>query len=180
MDRPPPLSGVGPPPPPGWRPYPPPSPTNSSSNNSSRAPDQRLRVPFLVERALPSLGHHHLLMIISGLGALLFCPSPCVSTMSSVGLIFTNLGFLLAGCVSSNSLSRLVYIAQWTSNVHNLQVRVGYFGVCARSTGEFFCSSSISTLQMVHELQNDSLSTLVIADRYRNDVIYPGLLYVIY
>jgi hypothetical protein len=103
-------------------------------------------------------------------------------------------GLLLAGCTSSNSLTRLIYVASWTyqpiaqanspSGVLNstaltgvnLHVRVGYFGICAQSTGKFFCSSSISTLQLVQELREDPLSILSIADRYRNDVIYPGLL----
>lgn len=76
--------------------------------------------------------------------------------------------------MESNFTSQLREAAQGTA----LEIRVGFFGLCARRVGQeiWTCGSSRSSLvQALSPSVPDDLNLLGIAEHFRTEVIFPGL-----
>lgn len=61
----------------------------------------------------------------------------------------------------------------------SLSVRIGYFGLCARSSEveQWVCTSGGRSLESIFAGSNtDPLGIIHIGDRFKEDVIFPGLL----
>jgi len=105
--------------------------------------------------------------------------------------------FLLAGCTSANSVLRGIYVISLSYNTTRdegaprttqellnattlssaqLDVRVGYFGVCAKANRDWICQHSFGSFEMSKLFPGDPLSILALGLRYKNDVLFPELL----
>lgn len=76
--------------------------------------------------------------------------------------------------VESNFTSQLREAARGTS----LEIRVGFFGLCARRVGQEIWTCSSSRASLAEDLGPsvpDDLNLLGIAEHFRTEVIFPGL-----
>ena len=61
----------------------------------------------------------------------------------------------------------------------SLSVRTGYFGICARSSEveQWVCTSSGRSLESIFvDSDADPLGVINIGDRFKDEVIFPGLM----
>ncbi|QIX00220.1 hypothetical protein AMS68_005737 [Peltaster fructicola] len=136
-----------------------------------------------IQRLIPFLGYHHVLMILIALAIIL-------------------LSLLLAGCSSSSPLIPTIYLITMyysmytptydpaqvdpgvTAAIANivgqaqLEVRVGYFGLCVNSAGSFLCSNNATALAQQLSVDKDPLNLIWIASRFKDAVVFPYLLIV--
>lgn len=60
-----------------------------------------------------------------------------------------------------------------------LEVRVGYFGLCITPDGtDYLCSNNATLLAQQISIDQDPLNLIYIADTFKNDVVFPYLMYV--
>ena len=115
----------------------------------------------------------------------------------------TILALLLAGCSSSSPqmpsifLISLYYqrydpvfnlaqvdpgVVQATANIAGgaeMEVRVGYFGICVSpSGGAYICNSNATALAEVVTVDQDPLNLIWVASTFKDAVVFPYLLYV--
>ncbi|KAB8260219.1 Ca2+ regulator and membrane fusion protein Fig1-domain-containing protein [Aspergillus pseudonomiae] len=135
-------------------------------------------------RFIPMIGYHHVLMIIIAVTIIL-------------------LSLLLAGCSSSSPqmpsifLISLYYqrydpifnlaqvdpgVVQATANIvggAEMEVRVGYFGICVSpSGGAYICNSNATALAEVVTVDQDPLNLIWVASTFKDAVVFPYLLIV--
>ncbi|KAH9826382.1 membrane fusion mating protein FIG1 [Teratosphaeria destructans] len=137
-----------------------------------------------IQRLIPFLGYHHVLMILIAIAIIL-------------------LSFLLAGCSSSSPLIPGIFLISFyyqgytptysstqvdpgvTAAIANivgraqLEVRVGYFGICVNPDGgSFLCSNNATLLAEQVSVDQDPLNLIWVADTFKNDVVFPYLLII--
>ncbi|KAK3677219.1 hypothetical protein LTR78_002757 [Recurvomyces mirabilis] len=137
-----------------------------------------------IQRLIPFLGYHHVLMILIAIAIIL-------------------LSLLLAGCSSSSPLIPGIFLISFyyqhytptydptqvdpgvTAAIANivgqaqLEVRVGYFGVCVNPDGgAFLCSNNVTLLAEQVSVDQDPLNLLWVAETFKNQVVFPYLLIV--
>lgn len=62
----------------------------------------------------------------------------------------------------------------------NLEVRIGYFGMCVRQCGIFWvCSAGSNGLREEIGPENDALDLIRTAAHFRDDVVFSGLLFMV-
>ncbi|KAJ5692477.1 hypothetical protein N7462_001900 [Penicillium macrosclerotiorum] len=135
-------------------------------------------------RFIPMIGYHHVLMIIIAVSIIL-------------------LSLLLAGCSSSSPQipdiflismyyeryepvldSSQVYpdVVTAMSNIvrsAELEVRVGYFGICVQPDGgSFICNANATALAEIVTVDADPLNLIWIASTFKDAVVFPYLLIV--
>ncbi|KAF3387323.1 hypothetical protein F1880_001416 [Penicillium rolfsii] len=154
-------------------------------------------------KAMSWIGYHHILMVFTIIA-------------------ITLLSVLLAGCTSSNSLSNVyllslqykatsspiatvpgqvstaisqaVHNLSQSGNSTNLEVRVGYMGLCVtqRDTGRI-CSSSARVLanliraekvfikneNVTSEMTPDPLNLIMIANEFKEKIVFDGLIFIV-
>ncbi|WPG97796.1 Hypothetical protein R9X50_00057700 [Acrodontium crateriforme] len=145
-------------------------------------PNVRLAVG--IQRLIPFLGYHHVLMILIALAIIL-------------------LSLLLAGCSSSSPLVPSIFLISFfyqtytptynptqvdpgvTAAIANivgqahLEVRVGYFGICVGNDGgDFLCSNNATLLAEQVSVDQDPLNLIWIAETFKNAVVFPYLIIV--
>jgi hypothetical protein len=110
------------------------------------------------------------------------------------------LSLLLAGCSSSSPLIPGIfllslYYQNWTptydpaqnnpqvfSQVANivgnaqLEVRVGYFGICVSNGGDWLCSNNATALASSYTMDADPLNLIWVAKTFKDAVVFPYLL----
>lgn len=143
-------------------------------------------LPFAVsmQRLIPFLGYHHVLMILIAIAIIL-------------------LSLLLAGCSSTSPLIPGIFlISLWyesytptysteqvdpavTAAIANivgraqLAVRVGYFGICTnRDAGAWICSNNATALVDGISVDQDPLNLVWVASTFKDAVVFPYLLIV--
>jgi hypothetical protein len=58
-----------------------------------------------------------------------------------------------------------------------LEVRVGYFGICiSPNGGSFLCSNNASALAEQVSVDNDPLNLIWVANTFQNDIVFPYLM----
>ncbi|KAK5173090.1 uncharacterized protein LTR77_003212 [Saxophila tyrrhenica] len=137
-----------------------------------------------IQRLIPFLGYHHVLMILIAIAIIL-------------------LSLLLAGCSSSSPLIPGIFIISFyyqmytpvydptqvdpgvTAAIANLvgdaqlEVRVGYFGVCVNPDGgSFLCSNNVTLLAEQISIDEDPLNLIWVAETFKDSVVFPYLLIV--
>ncbi|KAF7591154.1 hypothetical protein BBP40_001928 [Aspergillus hancockii] len=135
-------------------------------------------------RFIPMIGYHHVLMIIIAVAIIL-------------------LSLLLAGCSSSSPqipdifLISLYYqrydpvfnlaqvdpgVVQATANIvggAEMEVRVGYFGICVSpSGGAYICNSNATALAEIVTVDQDPLNLIWVASTFKDAVVFPYLMIV--
>ncbi|MCJ1294285.1 hypothetical protein MMC32_006965 [Xylographa parallela] len=143
-----------------------------------------LRFSLGMQRLVPFLGYHHVLMILIAIAIVL-------------------LSLLLAGCSSSSpGIPNIFLISLYyqsdpptfdpaqvdpgvTTAIANivgqaiLEVRVGYFGICVNADGgSFLCSNNASALAEQVSVDQDPLNLIWIASTFKDSIIFPYLIIV--
>ena len=57
-----------------------------------------------------------------------------------------------------------------------LEVRVGYFGICVNPGGSFLCSNNATSLAAQTSIDQDPLNLIWVAETFKNSVVFPYLL----
>ncbi|CAF9917678.1 MAG: hypothetical protein GOMPHAMPRED_001348 [Gomphillus americanus] len=137
-----------------------------------------------LQRIVPFLGYHHILMILIALAVIL-------------------LSLLLAGCSSSSPLIPSIFLISLyyqmdppvydpaqvdpgvTSAIANIvgqamtEVRVGYFGICINPNGgSFLCSNNASALAAQVTVDQDPLNLIWVASTFKDNIVFPYLIIV--
>ncbi|KAK3075593.1 hypothetical protein LTR53_000931 [Teratosphaeriaceae sp. CCFEE 6253] len=137
-----------------------------------------------IQRLIPFLGYHHVLMILIAIAIIL-------------------LSLLLAGCSSSSPLIPGIFLISFyyqmytptydptqvdpgvTAAIANivgqaqLEVRVGYFGICVNPDGgDFLCSNNATLLAEQVSVDQDPLNLIWVAETFKDQVVFPYLLIV--
>jgi hypothetical protein len=110
------------------------------------------------------------------------------------------IALLLAGCSSSSPLIPGIFLINFyyddytpnydptqvdpgvTAAIANivgqaaLEVRVGYFGLCANTDGAFLCSNNATALAERINIDQDPLNLIWVATTFKNAVVFPYLL----
>lgn len=100
--------------------------------------------------------------------------NPGTSSLNNIFILSLSPGIVEETEMQSNFTSQLREAALGTS----LEIRVGFFGLCARRIGQeiWTCSSSRSSLaEALGPSVADDLNLLGIAEHFRSEVIFPGL-----
>lgn len=111
-----------------------------------------------------------------------------------------SIALLLAGCSSSSPLIPGIFLINFyyddyapnydptqvdpsvTAAIANivgqaaLEVRVGYFGLCANTDGAFLCSNNATALAERINIDQDPLNLIWVATTFKNAVVFPYLL----
>ncbi|KAM3417786.1 hypothetical protein BST61_g6014 [Cercospora zeina] len=138
-----------------------------------------------IQRLIPFLGYHHVLMILIAIAIVL-------------------LSLLLAGCSSSSPAIPSIFLITFyyqsyaptydptqvnpavTNAIANLvgnaglEVRVGYFGICVNqdSGDSYLCSNNATLLAEQISIDQDPLNLIWIANTFKNSVVFPYLLII--
>ncbi|KAI9723689.1 MAG: hypothetical protein M1812_000989 [Candelaria pacifica] len=143
-----------------------------------------MRFAIGIQRLIPFLGYHHVLMILIAVAIIL-------------------LSLLLAGCSSSSPLIPNIFLislyyqhytptydpAQVDPGVSSaianivgraqLEVRVGYFGICVNPDGgAFLCSNNASSLASQVSVDQDPLNLIWVANTFKDSIVFPYLIIV--
>ncbi|KAI9707099.1 MAG: hypothetical protein M1836_000059 [Candelina mexicana] len=143
-----------------------------------------MRFAVGIQRLIPFLGYHHVLMILIAIAIIL-------------------LSLLLAGCSSSSPLIPNIFLislyyqhytptydsAQVDPGVSaaianivgraQLEVRVGYFGICVNPDGgAFLCSNNASSLASQVSVDQDPLNLIWVANTFKDSIVFPYLIIV--
>ncbi|KAI9822283.1 MAG: hypothetical protein M1827_000001 [Pycnora praestabilis] len=136
------------------------------------------------QRLVPFLGYHHVLMILIAVAIIL-------------------LSLLLAGCSSSSPAIPNIYlislyyqsypptfdpsqvdpgVSAAIANIvgrAQLEVRVGYFGICINPDGgAFLCSNNASSLASQVSVDQDPLNLIWVANTFKDNIVFPYLIIV--
>ncbi|MDI1485074.1 MAG: hypothetical protein OHK93_000208 [Ramalina farinacea] len=143
-----------------------------------------MRFSLGLGRFIPFLGYHHVLMILIAIAIIL-------------------LSLLLAGCSSSSPLIPGIFLISLyyqsyppvfdpaqvdpgvTTAIANivgqaqLEVRVGYFGICINPDGgAFLCSNNASSLATQVSVDQDPLNLIWVASTFKDSIVFPYLIIV--
>ncbi|KAF2176391.1 membrane fusion mating protein FIG1 [Zopfia rhizophila CBS 207.26] len=143
-----------------------------------------LRFAVSMQRLIPFLGYHHVLMILIAIAIIL-------------------LSLLLAGCSSTSPLIPGIFLISMyyqhytptydtaqvdpsiTAAIANivgqaqLAVRVGYFGICINPDGgSYLCSNNATALAEQVSVDQDPLNLIWVASTFKDAIVFPYLLIV--
>jgi hypothetical protein len=57
-----------------------------------------------------------------------------------------------------------------------MEVRVGYFGICASNGGDWLCSNNATALAANINSDQDPLNLIWVASTFKNAIVFPYLL----
>ncbi|KAF2835884.1 membrane fusion mating protein FIG1 [Patellaria atrata CBS 101060] len=143
-----------------------------------------LRFAVSIQRWVPWLGYHHILMILIAIAIIL-------------------LSLLLAGCSSSSPLIPGIFLISMyyqnyvptystaqvdpgvTAAIANIvggaqmEVRVGYFGICVNNEGGgWLCSNNATALAESQSIDQDPLNLIWVASTFKDSIVFPYLIIV--
>ncbi|KAL5000180.1 Ca2+ regulator and membrane fusion protein Fig1-domain-containing protein [Aspergillus recurvatus] len=135
-------------------------------------------------RFITMIGYHHVLMII-------------------IAVIIILLSLLLAGCSSSSPQIPTIFLISMyyerydpvfnlaqvdpgvvtaTANIvggAQLEVRVGYFGICVQPDGgSYICNNNATALAEILTLDQDPLNLVWVASTFKDAVVFPYLIII--
>lgn len=149
------------------------------------------------------IGYHHVLMIIIAVAIILLCKLTFPGWIPRVSLECNSqcAALLLAGCSSSSPqipdifLISMYYekyqplfdksqvdpgVVTAMSNIvgaAELEVRVGYFGICVQPDGgSFICNANATALAEIVTVDQDPLNLIWVASTFKDAVVFPYLL----
>ncbi|EPS26803.1 hypothetical protein POX_g08899 [Penicillium oxalicum] len=137
-----------------------------------------------IARFIPMVGYHHVLMILIAIAIILLSLllAGCSSSSPQIPDIFLismyyekydpvlNLAQVYPGVVQP--LSNIVRSAE-------LEVRVGYFGICIQpDKGSFICNANATALAEIVNVDADPLNLIWVASTFKDAVVFPYLLIV--
>ncbi|KAL6721143.1 hypothetical protein ACLMJK_000243 [Lecanora helva] len=143
-----------------------------------------MRFAVGLQRFIPLVGYHHVLMLLIAIAIIL-------------------LSLLLAGCSSSSPLIPGIFLISLyyksyppnfapsqvdpgvTTAIANivgraqLEVRVGYFGICINPDGgAFLCSNNATSLATQVSVDQDPLNLIWVASTFKDSIVFPYLIIV--
>lgn len=142
-------------------------------------------------------------MILIAIAIILLCRFPGESPPRLLVTTDFNLALLLAGCSSSSPLIPNIFLISLyyksyppsfdpsqvdpgvTTAIANivgqaqLEVRVGYFGICINPDGgSFLCSNNASSLATQVSVDQDPLNLIWVANTFKDNIVFPYLMWV--
>ncbi|KAF2769109.1 membrane fusion mating protein FIG1 [Teratosphaeria nubilosa] len=137
-----------------------------------------------IQRLIPFLGYHHVLMILIAIAIILlsFLLAGCSSSSPLIPGIFL-ISFYYQGYTPTYSSTQVdPGVAAAIANIvgrAQLEVRVGYFGICVNPDGgSFLCSNNATLLAEQVSVDQDPLNLIWVAETFKNDVVFPYLLII--
>lgn len=131
---------------------------------------------------IPFLGFHHVLMIGQAIVIILISIllAGCSSYSSMTNIYLFGLSYANSTSEGFNEVTRnLAETLSTYKGASQLEVRAGYFGLCVRQNGVlWFCSSDANGLALQIGLRNDPLNLIGAASKFREEVIFSGLLFM--
>jgi len=153
-------------------------------------------------RFFPVIGYHHVLMILIAVAIVLLCKSLTIAALQFI-IANTSSALLLAGCSSTSPLIPGIYlislyylpyppvfsptqvdpgvstaIANIVGNA-NLNVRVGYFGICIQcGGGAYMCNQNSTALADLVTVDEDPLNLIWVASTFKNAIVFPYLIII--
>ena len=147
------------------------------------------------------LGYHHVLMVLIAIAIILLCMF--ILDYSIFNMLTSLLALLLAGCSSSSPLIPDIFLISLyyqsyppnfapsqvdpgvTTAIANivgraqLEVRVGYFGICINPDGgSFLCSNNATSLATQVSVDQDPLNLIWVASTFKDSIVFPYLMLV--
>ncbi|KAL4779408.1 Ca2+ regulator and membrane fusion protein Fig1-domain-containing protein [Aspergillus varians] len=135
-------------------------------------------------RFIPMIGYHHVLMIIIAVVVILLSlllagcssSSPQIPTIFLISMYYErydpvfNLAQVQPGVASA--MANIVGGAQ-------LEVRVGYFGICVQPDGgSYICNNNATALAEILTLDQDPLNLVWVAATFKDAVVFPYLIII--
>ncbi|EAS34499.3 uncharacterized protein CIMG_05523 [Coccidioides immitis RS] len=143
-----------------------------------------LRFVTGARRFITQIGYHHILMIFIALAIILLSlllagcssSSPQIPTIFLISLFYEHYPPIESTAQSAPSvtadIANIVRGAQ-------LEVRVGYFGICVqRGGGSFICNANATALAGILPAEDDPLNLVWVASTFKDAVVFPYLIIV--
>lgn len=156
---------------------------------------------------VPFIGFHHILMVLLGLAIIFYSKSYLIGILRQGDVLMLS-GLVLSGC-SSNATSIInIYLISLSyqktpastsdnsslvnptltstfgalTNNTLLEVRAGYFGICVKGGNDqalWLCGSDTAKIARQFQPQQDPLNLIWVATRYKNGIVFSGLMYLL-
>ncbi|PSN65956.1 hypothetical protein BS50DRAFT_554048 [Corynespora cassiicola Philippines] len=141
-----------------------------------------MRFTIPVSRFIPFLSYHHSLIAvtITAIVLLSIMLGGCSSYSALTNVFILGLYYVNSTVSDSNPIERNISdTLRSLKGSSQLEVRVGYFGVCVRQRGiVWLCSSDSSGLAEQIGPENDQLNLIGLALKFQNDVLFSGTLFM--
>ncbi|KAI1909115.1 hypothetical protein LOZ58_004240 [Ophidiomyces ophidiicola] len=137
-----------------------------------------------ISRVLPLIGYHHVLMIFIALAIILLSlllagcssSSPQIPTIFLISLFYERYPPIESTAQASPQMATA--IANIVGGAQ-LEVRVGYFGICIqRGGGSFICNANATALAGILRSEDDPLNLVWVASTFKDAVVFPYLMQV--
>ncbi|KAL8658943.1 MAG: hypothetical protein Q9221_001165 [Calogaya cf. arnoldii] len=143
-----------------------------------------MRFAVGLQRLIPFLGYHHILMFLIAAGIILLSlllagcssTSPGIPNIFLISLYYENYPPVFDPAQVdpgvTTAMANIVGQAQ-------LEVRVGYFGICVNADGgSFLCSNNASSLASQVSVDQDPLNLIWVASTFKDSIVFPYLIIV--
>ncbi|OJJ00050.1 hypothetical protein ASPVEDRAFT_541230 [Aspergillus versicolor CBS 583.65] len=135
-------------------------------------------------RFIPMIGYHHVLMLIIAVVIILLSlllagcssSSPQIPTIFLISMYYEHYDpvFDLAQ-VQPKTVSAVANIVQGAQ----LEVRVGYFGICVQPDGgSYICNNNATALAEILTIDQDPLNLVWVASTFKDAVVFPYLIII--
>ncbi|KAL9586700.1 MAG: hypothetical protein Q9212_000708 [Teloschistes hypoglaucus] len=137
-----------------------------------------------MQRLIPFLGYHHILMflIVAGIILLSLLLAGCSSTSPGIPNIFLISLYYEHYPPSFDPAQVDPGVTTAIANIvgqAQLEVRVGYFGICINPDGgSFLCSNNASSLASQVSVDQDPLNLIWVASTFKDSIVFPYLIIV--
>ncbi|CAC9888935.1 unnamed protein product [Aureobasidium pullulans] len=120
-----------------------------------------------IQRLIPFIGYHHILMILIAIAIILLC----IFLIDFYYQTYTPT--YDPAQVDPGVTAAIANIVGQTQ----LEVRVGYFGLCIASTaGNYLCSNNATLLAEQISIDEDPMNLIWVANTFKNSVVFPWLM----
>ncbi|KAL8973337.1 MAG: hypothetical protein Q9183_000030 [Haloplaca sp. 2 TL-2023] len=143
-----------------------------------------LRFTAGLQRLVPLFGYHHILMffIAAGIILLSLLLAGCSSTSPGIPNIFLISLYYESYPPVLNPAQVDPGVTTAIANIvgqADLEVRVGYFGICINADGgSFLCSNNASSLASQVSVDEDPLNLIWVASTFKDNIVFPYLIIV--
>ncbi|KAL1958498.1 hypothetical protein VTO42DRAFT_4362 [Malbranchea cinnamomea] len=137
-----------------------------------------------LSRIITVVGYHHILMIFIALAIILLSlllagcssSSPQIPSIFLISLYYTDYTPVQNGAQANPQIAGTI---AGLVNDAQLEVRVGYFGICIQpNRGSFTCSQNASALAGFLNYDEDPLNLVWVASTFKDAVVFPYLIIV--
>ncbi|KAI9787637.1 MAG: hypothetical protein M1839_000168 [Geoglossum umbratile] len=143
-----------------------------------------VRFVFGIQRLIPFLGYHHVLMIFIAIAIILLSlllagcssSSPVIPSIFLISLYYQPYTPTYSSAQVDPGVSRA--IANIVGHAQ-LEARVGYFGICINPDGgSWLCSNNASSLASQISVDQDPLNLIWVASTFKDSIVFPYLIIV--